>query len=388
AKDEFLAVLSHELRTPLTPAMLGLELLIGDLDEALTSVTDASLTASINETMGSVRSNLEIQVRLIDDLLDVTRIARGKLELRKSPIDAHDAARHALTIVAPAAEEKGITIAMSPEATRTMVSADPARLRQILWNLLANAVKFTNPGGHIRVETENAGRGTVRLKVIDDGLGIDQERLATIFDAFDQGDGTVSRGFGGLGLGLAIARSLARAHGGTLWATSAGKGHGATFVLDLPTIEQREVTAEIAALESIPRTHVGCRVLLVEDNLDTARFTAALLRRAEVEVVVAHSVEAALREGSALQDAGGTWSAILTDIGLPDGDGIEVVRRLRAAGVVAPAIAMSGYGRDEDKARTADAGFRSHLVKPVVFERLLEVLNDVLPEDLPESLES
>ncbi|RYG80464.1 PAS domain S-box protein, partial [bacterium] len=203
AKDEFLAVLSHELRTPLTPAMLGLELLVGDLDEVLPNVRDADLAASIQETMGSVRSNLEIQVRLIDDLLDVTRIARGKLELRKVPVDVHEAARHALSIVTPAADEKGITLSMTPSATRATVSADPARLRQILWNLLANAVKFTNPGGTIRLETEDAGRGMLRLKVIDDGLGIDAERLATIFDAFDQGDGTVSRGFGGLGLGLA-----------------------------------------------------------------------------------------------------------------------------------------------------------------------------------------
>ncbi len=378
AKDEFLAVLSHELRTPLTPAMLGLELLSGDLEEILPTLDDPTLATSIAETMGTVRSNLDIQVRLIDDLLDVTRIARGKLELRKTPVDLHDAARHALSIVAPRAVEKRITTVMAADSPQSIVLADPARLRQILWNLLANAVKFTDAGGTVRIETEAVGPEMVRLKVIDTGLGIEPERLGTIFDAFDQGDGAISRGFGGLGLGLAIARSLSRAHGGTLWATSEGRGLGATFVLELPTVEAQQDTNAQERRRAIRQGHAGCRILLIEDNLDTARFTAALLRRAEVEVEVAHSVADAVAMGR-----GKTWNAILTDIGLPDGDGVDAVQRLRSIGIDAAAVAMSGYGRDEDKARTADAGFRAHLVKPVVFENLLEVLDAILPESCP-----
>ncbi len=378
AKDDFLAVLSHELRTPLTPAVLGLELMAADIE----TLVPGEVRTELTENLAAVRSNLNLQTQLIDDLLDVTRIARGKLELRKRDTDLHDAARHAASITAARAAEKGVALDLDLRAARSVVHADPTRLRQILWNLVANAVKFTPAGGHVRIETfdglpDREGRPRLVARVVDDGPGIPPEKIVAIFDAFDQGAVGISRGFGGLGLGLAISRSLARAHDATLVAASEGLGHGAVFTLEIPTAASAS-GEPVAELHRVKRDRKGRRILLIEDNPDTARLTADLLRRAGAEVRVCASVAEALAAGPEGIAPHPAWDLILTDIGLPDGDGLDAVRGLRGLGIAAPAVAMSGYGRDGDKARTTEAGFRAHLVKPVALDRLDEVLDEVL----------
>ena len=368
AKDDFLAVLSHELRTPLTPAVLGLELMAADIE----TLEAGEIKTEIEENLAAVRSNLSLQTQLIDDLLDVTRIARGKLELRKRDTDLHDAARHAYGITRSRAEEKRVALDLDLRAERSTVHGDPTRLRQILWNLVANAVKFTPSGGHVRLETFNDGGGRIVARVVDDGPGIPADKIGGIFDAFDQGAVGVSRGFGGLGLGLAISRSLAQAHRATLSAASEGVGSGATFTLAMPVVG--EVAPSEEPVSARPkRSRAGKRILLVEDNADTARLTADLLRRSGAAVRVCGSVAEAIAAGPAE-----AWDLILTDIGLPDGDGLDAVAGLRAQGIEAPAVAMSGYGREGDKARTTAAGFRTHLVKPVALDRLEEALDAAL----------
>ena len=399
AKSEFLAVLSHELRTPLTPVLAGVQMLQGDLAEAGRDAAD------LGETLAMIRRNVELEVRLIDDLLDLTRLTRGKLTLNKKRVDLNASVRHVLETCRGDLEEKEIDVELdlSPEAAG--VSADPARLQQVLWNLLKNATKFTDAGGTVTIRTRRqrrrelgraAGDGDapagdaaeewmVVCEVRDTGVGIDADLLPKVFTAFEQGGRRVTRTFGGLGLGLAISRALVVAHGGLIWVRSDGPGTGASFSVALPgrALERPEPAAAAPPPQAAPHNGRPIRVLLVEDHADTCRLMARFLRRRlKVEVVPAHSVAdglAAFRGSAADNGEANGFDLIISDIGLPDGDGTDLLRRLAALGPnLPPAVALSGYGTEQDVRNSHDAGFRDHLTKPVDLERLEAVVRSML----------
>lgn len=359
AKDQFLAVLSHELRTPLAPVLLLASMLLrsGMLPEAL------------RDHVATIKRNVELEVKLIDDLLDLTRIARGKLELQHAPVDMHAAVRQVLQMVTPDAAACRLALDVELAPAPAVVLGDAARLHQVLWNLLRNAVKFTPPGGRITV-TSGVDDASVVLTVRDTGIGIDPAVLPRIFHAFDQGDATITKQFGGLGLGLAISHALVELHGGRLEAASDGRDLGATFRVVLP----RHAAAAVAApVPPVPAgrdaaAH-GTTVLLVEDHADTARVTSLLLQEAGYAVHLARS----MREALAILRSGTRIDLLLSDLGLPDGSGVELLLQARAAvgaDALPPAVALSGFGMDHDVTRSLDAGFRTHLVKPVTAERL------------------
>jgi two-component system, chemotaxis family, CheB/CheR fusion protein len=362
AKDDFLAVLSHELRTPLTPVLTTVQMM----------ERDASLTPEQRESVEMVRRNVELEARLIDDLLDLTRISRGKLELFFAPTDVHRKVRHVAGICDSDLRSKHVALNLELNAPRHHVRADAARLQQVLWNLLKNAVKFTPQGGSITVRTQEAGSGRIRIEVSDTGCGIAPAVLPGIFDAFVQGGRAVTRRHGGLGLGLAISRKLVEMHGGTLEAFSGGVDKGSTFTLELP------VTATAAREESKPTQPAGGEappgrtILLVEDHPDTAKTMKKLLHHSGYQVRTADSVASALRAADAQ-----AFDLLVCDIGLPDGSGLDLMRQLLAKRPVT-AIALSGYGMEDDVRRSKEAGFVDHLTKPVDVRRLQEVIRQNL----------
>jgi PAS domain S-box-containing protein len=359
AKDQFLAVLSHELRTPLAPVLLLASMLL----------RSGALPEGLRDHVATIKRNVELEVKLIDDLLDLTRIARGKLELQHAPVDMHAAVRQVLQMVTPDASARQLEVDVRLEAPAAVVTGDAARLHQVLWNLLRNAVKFTPSGGRIEVTSGVAG-DTLVLTVADTGIGIEPEVLPRIFRAFDQGDASITKQFGGLGLGLAISHALVELHGGALEAASAGRDRGATFRVVLPL---RAGVADVAIGAAVPvgavPTVAGTTVLLVEDHADTARVTAMLLRQAGYAVHVAGTV----RDALSILRSGVRIDLLLSDLGLPDGSGVDLLLAARAAvgaDALPPAVALSGFGMDHDVSRSLDAGFRTHLVKPVTAERL------------------
>ena len=376
AKDHFLAVLSHELRTPLTPTLTTIQ----------SMQSDPALPAEFRESVEMIRRNVELEVRLIDDLLDLTRVSRGKLEMNLQRVDVHDAVRQAVAICDSDLRGKQLSLTLDLTATGTAVHADPARLQQVLWNLLKNAVKFTDAGGHVTVATRNdatepsgsaagsPGICGVVIDVTDTGIGIDPAVLGRIFDAFEQGGKAITRQFGGLGLGLAISRALADQHGGTLTAASDGPGRGATFSLRLPVAASVAPTAaDPAPARGCEPDHLaGCRVLLVDDHLDTARAMGKLLRRWGCSVQTADTVASALKAAAAVPP-----DVLISDIGLPDGSGLDLIRQLLSKRPIR-GIAVSGFGMDEDRSRSRAAGFVEHLVKPVDVARLEATIRRVL----------
>jgi signal transduction histidine kinase/ActR/RegA family two-component response regulator len=355
AKDRVLATLSHELRTPLTPVLAVLSRL-----EA-----DPAVPGSVREALAMVRRNAELEARLIDDLLDHTRIVRGKLELHREAADLRRVIEHAIEICAQDIEADRIrlTVDLAPESHR--VFGDPPRLSQVFWNLFKNAVKFTPPGGTIAVRSrrEEEGGGRLVVEVSDTGIGIAPEALPRIFDAFEQADRGITRRFGGLGLGLAVSRAILEAHGGSLTASSAGSGHGATFIIRLPVGEPVPTPAEESpAPSAAPLSETTDRplhLLLVEDHPDTADAMAELLRLLGHQVTVAGSVAKALAAAD-----GRRFDLVISDLGLPDGSGLDLMRDL-AAHHGLRGIALSGYGMDEDLRKSREAGFAAHLTKPV-----------------------
>ncbi len=273
AKGRFLAVLSHELRNPLSPVLM-----------AVSALLDGDKTLDLRPTLEMIRRNVELEARLIDDLLDVTRIGRGSLHLEPRIVDAHDAVRQAVQICKGEIEQGRIALAFDLTASEHFVEADPARLQQIIWNLIKNATKFTPPGGSIAVRSANrsnptpGGRPRLVIEVIDDGAGIEAEALTRIFEPFEQGD-ISPRQRSGLGLGLSIGRSLAEAQGGRLTAASLGPGQGSTFRLELPTTTPLTVATPPPGSTTPPQARSGgLRILLVEDNKDTLKYIALVLR--------------------------------------------------------------------------------------------------------------
>jgi signal transduction histidine kinase/ActR/RegA family two-component response regulator len=362
AKDEFLAVLSHELRNPLSPVLLAANLLEGD----------ARLPADMREQIRTIRRNVELEARLIDDLLDLTRITHGKLQLHRVPAGAHRLLAQTLDMYRADLHEKNLSLAVDLRAEHDGVLADPARLQQVFWNLIKNAVKFTESGGAVTVRTYNdaATPGTIRIEVADTGIGIEPARLGKIFGAFDQGDAGVTKQFGGLGLGLSISRALVEMHGGTIRAASEGAGRGATFAVELPT---HAATARPAAPRAGPGAAGGgggdpasrpMHILLVEDHADTARLMMLLLKGFGHSVRAAASIEAAKRAAAAER-----FDLLISDVGLPDGTGMELMRDLKGQYDIA-GIALTGYGMEDDVRQCREAGFAEHFTKPIDPERL------------------
>ncbi len=359
AKDHFLAVLSHELRTPLAPVLLTASAL-----EA-----DAQVPEWLREDMAMIRRSVDLEVRLIDDLLDLNRIARGKLSLRREPVEAHDKVLSALEICRFDSAAQGLTVEIDLRAERCRVSADAGRLHQVFWNLLKNAIKFTPRGGHIVVRSSNPEPQTLRVEVCDNGVGISPDLIPALFDAFQQGGEHVTRRYGGLGLGLAIARALVELHGGRIAASSDGPGKGSLFTVDLPLLADPEET-KAARPGPDAASARPLAVLLVEDHEATAYAIGKLLTRAGHRVRTAGSVREAI-------ETAGSWEfdVLLSDLGLPDGSGLEVMTALRARRPDVRGIALSGYGMEHDLQRSREAGFLDHLTKPVEFKALCEALD-------------
>jgi signal transduction histidine kinase/CheY-like chemotaxis protein len=350
AKDQFLAMLSHELRTPLTPVLAS----------ALALESEPALPPRIHESLQMIRRNVELEARLIDDLLDLTRIDRGKVQLNFEVVDAHSLLQNALEICQPEIDRKHLTCSVNLSARKVHLRADPARLQQIFWNLINNAVKFTPSEGQIFISTSNESQGHLHVGVADSGLGIEPESLPKIFDAFEQGGRTQ---LGGLGLGLAISKALVEAHNGTITAQSAGRNKGSRFTLVFPTCET--AAAQIAPAVS-PRKpeRQGVRILLVEDHEDTNQSLTNLLRRRGYQVQSALNFQSALDLSSKVQ-----FDVLISDLALPDGSGIDLVQKLQSTRPVI-GIALTGFGMEDDIRKGREAGFHHHLVKPIDLNRL------------------
>ena len=361
AKDEFIAALSHELRTPLTPVLLAAQ----SLQE------DAQLPAAVRDDLRMIQHNVSLEVQLIDDLLDLTRITRGKLQIARRRLNAEMVLRRAIeTGCGEEMKTKSIALQLDFQATEKQVLADEARLSQIFWNIAKNAVKFTAAGGAVTVRTRNPDAHTFEVRVIDNGVGISAEKIAFIFDAFEQGGAQVTRRFGGLGLGLAISRALVELHDGRISAASQGEGRGAEFVISLPIASAESETsgADGPRASRGDERGAGLRILLVEDHPDTARTLHRLLTRGGHEVHLAITAAAALAAADEQ-----TFDLVVSDLGLPDKSGHELMRELRDAHGLR-GIALSGYGMEADLRRSAEVGFTSHLVKPIDFPQLREML--------------
>ena len=361
AKDRFLAMLSHELRTPLSPVLHSVSL-IEETPEC---------PSSVREALQIIRRNVQLEARLIDDLLDLARIRNSKLQLQFQLVDAHELLRRAVEICQPQIDQRGLKLDTRLDADQTVLSADPARLQQIFWNLISNAVKFTPRSGVIKIATSNED-GTLRVEVTDTGAGIEPGKLVSIFDAFEQAP---QRASAGLGLGLAICKALTEFHHGKISAHSAGPGHGSTFTVVLPVVVDATVPkadGEKTGMTKVPT--VPLRLLVVEDHADTATTLLRLLSRYGYKVQAADSMKVALE---AAQNS--TFDVIVTDIGLPDGNGVDLFQKIKEQDVGRPlrGIALSGFGTEEDVARSKAAGFDDHLTKPVDFNLLHRRLSQI-----------
>jgi two-component system CheB/CheR fusion protein len=362
AKDHFLSVLSHELRTPLTPVLTGVSLLEGE-----------ALSARGRTILEVIQRNVELEARLIDDLLDLTRIARGKVMLDRRPQDLCTVLDQAVEVCQADIHARDLRLSIDYGPRPYIVNADAARVQQVLWNLLKNAVKFTPPGGGIHVRLRPLG-GEVVVEVADSGIGIEPSAIETIFDAFAQAERSITRQYGGLGLGLAISRTLVELHGGRIEARSPGRGRGATFAVRLPLLSHGEPRAVEAIRERArePAVHRPLRILLVEDHGDTADLMSTMLHQA------GHTVESAADVTTALDTvARREFDLLISDLGLPDRSGLDLMRELRARGRQLPGIALSGYGQDRDIQESRAAGFAAHLVKPAEPQALLQAIERV-----------
>jgi len=363
AKDSFLAMLSHELRTPLTPVLTSVL--------ALEQTDD--LSDDLRASLQMIRRNVELEARLIDDLLDLTRISKGKVQLSLEEVDAHLLLRSALEICQADIDKKNLSLGTEFAAEKASLEADPARLQQIFWNLIKNAVKFTPRGGRLEIRTRNID-DELWVEVSDTGMGIEPEDLPRIFNAFEQGER--SR-LGGLGLGLAISKTLVETHHGRLLAASEGRDKGATFTAIFP-VARATSDAKSNAVPPAPAEHKSMRVLLVEDHEDTNRSLTQLLRRRGYYVQPAHSMQAALE--AAAQE---TFDVLVSDIGLPYGSGIDLMEKLRSDRPIF-GIALTGFGMEDDLRKSHEVGFNHHLVKPVDLNRLDALIQqaDLVPAAL------
>jgi signal transduction histidine kinase/ActR/RegA family two-component response regulator len=387
-KDQFLAIVSHELRTPLTPALAAAAML----------ESDETISPQVRHDLSVIRRNIEMEARLIDDLLDINRIVRGKLELRRQVVDVRSLLEHAMqNYCLDSAAKKQIRVSMKVTAADTHVFVDSSRITQVFWNLLQNACKFTSNGGSIEVRVYNEYRqlrstdvvstngesdqlSELVVEVSDTGMGISPETLPKIFNAFEQGQRSRGQGFGGLGLGLAISRAIVELHGGSIAAASEGPGKGATFtvrlycvkpVLSAETDRQINIASEAFATRSM-------RVLVVEDHQDTAEQFARLLKRAGHEVICAGSIKEAQTYALMTPDQNRAcaFDILISDLDLPDGSGRELMRNL-AERYAIHGIAISGHGLKEDVDASEAAGFAYHITKPVNWTELKSVIDKI-----------
>jgi PAS domain S-box-containing protein len=368
AKDHFLATLSHELRTPLTPVLA----VVSGLQE------DRRLPEDVRAHLAMVRRNVELEARLIDDMLDLTRVSRGKLELHREAADLRQIIDHALQTTGGELLAKRLRLVLDLAVEDHALWADTPRLIQVFWNLFSNAVKFTPAEGTIALRSwreETAAGPQLAVEVADTGIGIEPDALLDIFDAFQQGEQAITRRFGGLGLGLAISKAIIELHGGRLDAASKGRGQGSAFTVRLPVGDlgsQPAVPEVSAAAADGSQAAAELRILLVEDHEDTADAMAELLREMGHQVTVAHSVAAGL---AAAERTGGSIDLVLSDLGLPDGTGLDLMTELHGRYGV-KGIALSGYGMEEDVRRSLEAGFDRHLTKPVNLQALQSAIQE------------
>jgi signal transduction histidine kinase/DNA-binding response OmpR family regulator len=359
-KDEFLAVLSHELRTPLTPILGWTRILRGGPQ------TQERLTYG----MEIIERNVKAQMKLIEDLLDVSRIITGKMRLNMRNFELLPLLQNSTDSVRPSVDAKQIVFTTTFGTERRALYADPERIQQILWNLLSNAIKFTPKRGDIALRVSHDDSNTT-IEITDSGVGISEKFLPHVFERFQQADSSTTRAFGGLGLGLAIVRHLVELHGGTVSATSAGEGKGATFTIKLPShrvMPEPEISRNGTSGARMSRKLDGLNVLIVEDEIDTRELLAELFENQGANVLQAGSTREALRlfECSHVD-------LLLSDIGMPGDDGYALISWLRSDGNGAsiPAIALTAYARDEDRTRAIAAGFQLHIAKPVDPDTLL-----------------
>ena len=366
AKDQFLAQLSPELRSPLTPVIA----MVGELEA---EVPDSK---PVKEALEVVRRNVELEARLIDDLLDITRISKGKLQLSFEPISIHQILQRAYEICRNEIEAKKLEVNFGLRAVHTYVEGDPARLQQVFWNLIKNSVKFTPEKGRISIETLNPAPDKIEVRVIDTGIGIESETIHKIFDAFEQGQSDITRRFGGLGLGLTISKTLIDAHGGHIRVQSSGKNQGATFTVELNTVDspiERDGHAEDRPADREPAAVASYRrLLLVDDHHDTCLSMKRMLERRGYQITIAHSAEQAVEKVRTQE-----FDLLISDIGLPDRSGYELMREVRLNKHL-PGIALSGFGSELDVNQAREAGFAEHLTKPINFERLEKTIQSLL----------
>ncbi len=367
AKDQFLALLSHELRSPLAPVIA----MVGELE------AEAPDTQPVREALEVVRRNVELEALLIDDLLDVTRISKGKLQLSFETISIHQILQRAYEICRKEIEAKNLDVEFRLRATDTYVEGDPARLQQVFWNLIKNSVKFTPENGRIIVETLNPAPNKIEARIIDTGIGIEREKIDKIFNAFEQGQVEITRRFGGLGLGLSISKALIDAHGGKIHVESPGKDQGATFSVELTAVvtpiggdgEKQDQPADREPERAISSHR---RVLVVDDHHDTCIGMKRMLERRGYEITIAHSAEQAVEKVRTEN-----FDLLISDIGLPDRSGYELMREVRLKKDL-PGIALSGFGSEQDVNQAREAGFAEHLTKPINFERLEKTMQSLL----------
>ena len=351
AKDNFIAMVSHELRTPLTPVLATLNL--WEMKE--------DLPADLENDVQMLHRNVELEARMIDDLLDLTRMSRGILSIRPEVVDVHATLHQLVSLHDSEIQGKRLNLSMQTGAKRHFVQADATRLHQVIWNILRNAINFTDYKGSLGIETADEGE-QIAITIRDSGVGMSSETLSRVFMPFEQADRARSEQYGGLGLGLSISYALAKQMGGTLTAESEGLGKGSQFTLRLPSLKEGAVAPRPA--KPAPKTTSKRKILIVEDHLDTALALTRLLKLKGHEVQTASTIQAAR---AAFQNGG--IDLIICDIGLPDGTGYDLLKAIRAKSNI-PAIALTGFGMSADIDRAMQAGFDSHLTKPVDISRL------------------
>ncbi len=373
-KDEFLATLSHELRTPL-----------GAISGWVNLLRQGGSSEDLQEGLRVIDRNTRVQTQLVEDLLDMSRIVSGKLRLDVQEVDLQRVIGVAMETVAPSAAAKGVELQRILDPKSPPVSGDPARLQQVIWNLLSNAIRFTPRGGRVRVQLERVN-SHLELSVCDNGCGIAPDLLPHVFERFRQGDSSTTRQHGGLGLGLAIARHLVELHGGSIRAESAGEGSGATFLVCLPCrpVRQNELREHPVAETEISQSPSvrldGMTVLVVDDEVDSREVVARILTRHGAKVLTAGTAEHAL---VAVQNH--RPSVLVSDLGMPGEDGFSLIAKIRAlapdAGGLTPAVALTAFARTEDRMRALMAGFQMHLAKPVEPLELVVVLERLVTQN-------
>ena len=369
AKDQFLALLSHELRNPLSPVIA----MVGELEATLPD------SPAVHEALEVIRRNVELEAHLIDDLLDITRIAKGKLQLTFETICVHQIVHRAYEICREDIAAKNLEVEFRLRAADAHVEGDPARLQQVFWNLIKNSVKFTPEKGRITIKTVNPAPDKIDIRIADTGMGIEPERIEKIFNAFEQGQTSITRRFGGLGLGLTISKALIDAHGGKIRVESPGKDQGSTFSLELATVPspisgdgagaKKDRRAALEKGADLPRYR---RVLVVDDHEDTCTGMKRMLERRGYQITVAHTAQQAVEKVRTQE-----FDLLISDIGLPDRSGYELMREVQSSKTL-PGIALSGFGTEHDVNQSLAAGFSEHLTKPINFERLEEAICNVL----------